>query len=39
MATDREINADLADASVKARLAEVATVPVVFTPAKFGASI
>ena len=34
---NREINAGLADPAVKARLAEVATTPLVFTPLQFGA--
>jgi len=34
---NREINAGLADPTLKARLAEVATTPIFFTPAKFGA--
>ena len=34
---NREINAGLADPAVKARLAGVATTPIVFTPAEFGA--
>jgi tripartite-type tricarboxylate transporter receptor subunit TctC len=33
---NREINAGLADATLKARLAEVSTTPIVFTPAQFG---
>jgi tripartite-type tricarboxylate transporter receptor subunit TctC len=33
---NREINAGLADPSVRARLAGVATTPMVFTPAQFG---
>jgi tripartite-type tricarboxylate transporter receptor subunit TctC len=36
---NREINAGLADPTVKARLADVATTPVVFTPAEFGAYV
>ena len=35
----REINAGLADPAIKARLAEVGTVPMIFTPAEFGAYI
>jgi tripartite-type tricarboxylate transporter receptor subunit TctC len=34
---NREINAGLADPTLKARLANVATTPIVFTPAEFGA--
>jgi tripartite-type tricarboxylate transporter receptor subunit TctC len=34
---NREINAGLADPAVRARLAQVATTPIVFTPAEFGA--
>ena len=34
---NREINAGLADPAVKARLVEVATTPIFFTPAEFGA--
>ena len=34
---NREINAGLADPAVKARLADVATTPIIFTPAEFGA--
>jgi tripartite-type tricarboxylate transporter receptor subunit TctC len=34
---NREINAGLADPAVRARLAEVATTPIVFTPDQFGA--
>ncbi len=34
---NREINAGLANPTVRARLAEVATTPIVFTPAEFGA--
>ena len=34
---NREINAGLADPAVKARLAQVATTPILFTPAQFGA--
>jgi tripartite-type tricarboxylate transporter receptor subunit TctC len=34
---NREINAGLADRATKARLAEVATKPIFFTPAEFGA--
>ena len=33
---NREINAALADPSIKARLAEVATTPIIFTPQQFG---
>jgi tripartite-type tricarboxylate transporter receptor subunit TctC len=36
---NREINAGLADPAVKARLAEVATTPIVFTPDEFGAYV
>jgi tripartite-type tricarboxylate transporter receptor subunit TctC len=35
----REINAGLADPTIKARLAEVGTLPMIFTPAEFGAYI
>jgi tripartite-type tricarboxylate transporter receptor subunit TctC len=35
----REINAGLADPTIKTRLAEVGTVPMIFTPAEFGAYI
>jgi tripartite-type tricarboxylate transporter receptor subunit TctC len=31
-----EINAGLADPTLKARLAEVSTTPIIFTPAQFG---
>ena len=34
---NREINAGLANPTIKARLADVATTPMVFTPAEFGA--
>jgi tripartite-type tricarboxylate transporter receptor subunit TctC len=34
---NREINAGLANPAIKARLADVATTPMVFTPAEFGA--
>lgn len=34
---NREINAGLANPTVKARLAEVATTPIFFTPSEFGA--
>jgi tripartite-type tricarboxylate transporter receptor subunit TctC len=34
---NREINAGLANSAVRARLAEVATTPIVFTPDQFGA--
>ena len=34
---NREINAGLADPAVKARLADVSTTPLVFTPGEFGA--
>jgi len=34
---NREINAGLKDPAVKARLADVATTPIFFTPAEFGA--
>jgi tripartite-type tricarboxylate transporter receptor subunit TctC len=36
---NREINAGLADPAVKARLAQVATTPLVLTPAEFGAHV
>jgi tripartite-type tricarboxylate transporter receptor subunit TctC len=36
---NREINAGLADPTVKKRLADVATTPIVFTPAEFGAYV
>jgi tripartite-type tricarboxylate transporter receptor subunit TctC len=36
---NREINAGLADPTVRARLADVATTPIVFTPAEFGAYV
>jgi tripartite-type tricarboxylate transporter receptor subunit TctC len=36
---NREINAGLADPAVKARLADVATTPIVFTPDQFGAYV
>jgi tripartite-type tricarboxylate transporter receptor subunit TctC len=34
---NREINAGLADPGVKAQLAKIATTPMIFTPAEFGA--
>jgi tripartite-type tricarboxylate transporter receptor subunit TctC len=34
---NREINAGLADPAVKARFTELATTPIIFTPAEFGA--
>jgi len=34
---NREINAGLANPMVKARLADVATTPIMFTPTEFGA--
>jgi tripartite-type tricarboxylate transporter receptor subunit TctC len=34
---NREINAGLANPAVRARLAEVATTPIVFSPDEFGA--
>ena len=34
---NREINAGLADPAVKARLEQVATVPLILSPAEFGA--
>jgi len=34
---NREINAGLVNQMVKARLADVATTPIMFTPAEFGA--
>jgi tripartite-type tricarboxylate transporter receptor subunit TctC len=34
---NREINAGLANSALKARLAEVATTPTIYTPAQFGA--
>jgi tripartite-type tricarboxylate transporter receptor subunit TctC len=34
---NREVNAGLADPTLKARLANVATTPITFTPAEFGA--
>jgi tripartite-type tricarboxylate transporter receptor subunit TctC len=34
---NREINAGLADPAVRARLADVATTPIFFTPEEFGA--
>ena len=34
---NREINAGLANPTVRARLADVATTPIVFTPDEFGA--
>ena len=36
---NHEINAGLADPAVKARLAEVATTPIFFSPAEFGAYV
>jgi tripartite-type tricarboxylate transporter receptor subunit TctC len=33
---NREINAGLANPAIKARLAEVATTPIIYTPAEFG---
>jgi len=36
---NHEINAGLADPTIKARLAEIGTVPMVMTPAEFGAYI
>jgi tripartite-type tricarboxylate transporter receptor subunit TctC len=36
---NREINAGLADSAVKARLASVATTPMVFSPAEFGGCV
>jgi tripartite-type tricarboxylate transporter receptor subunit TctC len=36
---NREINAGLADPTVKKRLADVATTPMVFTPDEFGAYV
>jgi tripartite-type tricarboxylate transporter receptor subunit TctC len=36
---NREINAGLADPTVKKRLADVATTPIVFTPEEFGAYV
>jgi len=36
---NREINAGLADPAVKARLAQIATTPLVLTPAEFGAHV
>jgi tripartite-type tricarboxylate transporter receptor subunit TctC len=36
---NREINAGLANPTIKARLAEVATTPKIFTPAEFGAHV
>jgi tripartite-type tricarboxylate transporter receptor subunit TctC len=33
---NREINAGLANPTVRARLSEVATTPIFFTPAEFG---
>ena len=35
-APNREINAGLVNPTIKARLAEVATTPKIFTPAEFG---
>jgi tripartite-type tricarboxylate transporter receptor subunit TctC len=34
---NREFNAGLANPTIRARLADVATTPIVFTPAEFGA--
>jgi tripartite-type tricarboxylate transporter receptor subunit TctC len=34
---NREINAGLANPTIKARLADAATTPIVFTPSEFGA--
>jgi tripartite-type tricarboxylate transporter receptor subunit TctC len=34
---NRELNASLADPVVKERLAQIATTPIVYTPAQFGA--
>jgi tripartite-type tricarboxylate transporter receptor subunit TctC len=36
---NREFNACLSDASIKAKLAEVGTTPILFTPAAFGAHL
>jgi tripartite-type tricarboxylate transporter receptor subunit TctC len=36
---NREINAGLADPAVRARLADVATTPIFFTPDEFGAYV
>jgi tripartite-type tricarboxylate transporter receptor subunit TctC len=36
---NREINAGLANPAIKARLAEVATTPLIYTPAEFGAYV
>jgi tripartite-type tricarboxylate transporter receptor subunit TctC len=36
---NREINAGLADPTVKTRLAQIATTPIVYTPAQFGAYV
>ena len=36
---NHEINAGLADPIIKARLATVATTPIIFTPAQFGAYV
>jgi tripartite-type tricarboxylate transporter receptor subunit TctC len=36
---NREMNACLSDASIKAKLAEVGTAPMLFTPAEFGAHL
>jgi tripartite-type tricarboxylate transporter receptor subunit TctC len=36
---NREINAGLADSTIKARLASVATTPIFFTPTEFGAYV
>ena len=33
---NREINAGLANPTIRARLADVATTPIVFTPSEFG---
>jgi tripartite-type tricarboxylate transporter receptor subunit TctC len=34
---NREINAGLTNPTIKARLADVATTPILYTPAEFGA--
>ena len=36
---NREINAGLANPTIKARLAEVGTIPMIFTAAEFGAYV
>jgi tripartite-type tricarboxylate transporter receptor subunit TctC len=36
---NHEINAGLANPTIKARLAEVGTIPMIFTPTEFGAYI